>query len=174
MTSGARTGFNATLEDWGRFGEFVARDGRLSNGKQLVPAGWFDQAASWTKALNSVSAAHPQGIYGYQWWNNAIPANAQHVQPTPQEGLQGSLWALGIDGQVIMVNRAEHLVIVQWSTWPQAEPSFNAQPLESGADVQRHCPRIALISPAPCRSAGEERIGHSAPDAATALSFSHR
>jgi hypothetical protein len=51
---------NATLEDWGRFGEFVARDGRLSNGKQLVPTGWFDQAASWTKALNSVSAAHPE------------------------------------------------------------------------------------------------------------------
>jgi CubicO group peptidase (beta-lactamase class C family) len=42
-------------------------------------------------------------------------------------GLKGSLWALGIYGQVIMVNRAEHLVIVQWSTWPQAEPSFNAQ-----------------------------------------------
>ena len=124
-------GFNATLEDWGRFGEFVARDGRLSNGKQLVPTGWFDQAASWTKALNSVSAAHPEGIYGYQWWNNAIPANAQNVQPTPQEGLKGSLWALGIYGQVIMVNRAEHLVIVQWSTWPQAEPSFNAQPLEA-------------------------------------------
>ena len=59
-------GFNATLEGWGRFGEFVARDGRLSNGKQLVPTGWFDQAASWTKALNSVSAAHPEGIYGYQ------------------------------------------------------------------------------------------------------------
>lgn len=91
-------GFNATLEDWGRFGEFVARDGRLSNGKQLVPTGWFDQAASWTKALNSVSAAHPEGIYGYQWWNNAIPANAQNVQPTPQEGLKGSLWALGIYG----------------------------------------------------------------------------
>ena len=32
-------GFNATLEDWGRF---VARDGRLGNGKQL-PAGWFDR-----------------------------------------------------------------------------------------------------------------------------------
>ena len=113
-------GFNATLEDWGRFGEFVARDGRLSNGKQLVPTGWFDQAASWTKALNSGSAAHPEGIYGYQWWNNAIPANAQNVQPTPQEGLKGSLWALGIYGQVILVNRAEHLGIVQCSTWPQA------------------------------------------------------
>nr|VXZ82302.1 Uncharacterised protein [Klebsiella pneumoniae] len=108
-------GFNATLEDWGRFGEFVARDGRLSNGKQLVPTGWFDQAASWTKALNSVSAAHPEGIYGYQWWNNAIPANAQNVQPTPQEGLKGSLWALGIYGGDHGEPRGTP-VIVQWST----------------------------------------------------------
>ncbi|TCW17921.1 CubicO group peptidase (beta-lactamase class C family) [Raoultella sp. BIGb0138] len=124
-------GFNATLEDWGRFGEFVARDGRLPNGKRLVPDGWFDQSSAWTTALNSVSPAHPEGIYGYQWWNNAIPQNAKNVAPTPQEGLKGSLWALGIYGQVIMVNRAEHLVIVQWSTWPQAEPSFTAQPLEA-------------------------------------------
>jgi CubicO group peptidase (beta-lactamase class C family) len=35
----------------------------------------------------------------------------------------------GIYGQVIMVNRAEHLVIVQWSTWPQAESFF--KPLEA-------------------------------------------
>ncbi len=55
-------------------------------------------------------------------------------------------WRWGSMASVIMVNRAEHLVIVQWSTWPQAEPSFNAQPLEACADVQRHCPRIALIS----------------------------
>lgn len=30
-----------------------------------------------------------------------------------------------------MDNPAEQLVIVQWSTWLQAEPSFNAQPLEA-------------------------------------------
>nr|VUD32703.1 putative beta-lactamase [Raoultella sp. NCTC 9187] len=65
-------GFNATLEDWGRFGEFVARDGRLANGKALVPDGWFDMASAWTQAQKSVSAAHPEGIYGFQWWNNAI------------------------------------------------------------------------------------------------------
>lgn len=124
-------GFNATLEDWGRFGEFVARDGRLANGKALVPDGWFDMASAWTQAQKSVSAAHPEGIYGFQWWNNAIPANAKNVEPTAQQGLKDSLWALGIYGQVIMVNRAEHLVIVQWSTWPQAEPSFSAQPLEA-------------------------------------------
>ena len=32
---------------------------------------------------------------------------------------------------MIMVNQKENLVIVQWSTWPQAEPSFSAQPLEA-------------------------------------------
>ena len=124
-------GFNATLEDWGRFGEFILNEGRLPDGKQILPDNWVNDAATWTQAKHSVSAAHPEGIYGYQWWNNAIPANAQHVVPTSAEGLKHSLWALGIYGQIIMVNRAENLVIVQWSTWPQAEPSFSAQPLEA-------------------------------------------
>ncbi|NIG20175.1 serine hydrolase [Pantoea sp. Al-1710] len=124
-------GFNATLEDWGRFGEFILNEGRLHDGKQILPDNWVNDAATWTQAKDSVSAAHPEGIYGYQWWNNAIPANAQHVVPTAAEGLKHSLWALGIYGQIIMVNRAENLVIVQWSTWPQAEPSFSAQPLEA-------------------------------------------
>ncbi|VFS84252.1 Uncharacterised protein [Kluyvera cryocrescens] len=66
-----------------------------------------------------------------QWWNNEVPANAKNVVPTARDSLKGSMWALGIFGQMIMVNRAENLVIVQWSTWPQAEPSFSAQPLEA-------------------------------------------
>lgn len=124
-------GFNATLEDWGRFGQFILNEGKLADGESLLPKHWIDDAANWTQAKNSVSAGHPQGIYGYQWWNNEIPANAKQVSPAPDEGLKGSLWALGIYGQIIMVNRAENLVIVQWSTWPQAEPSFSAQPLEA-------------------------------------------
>jgi len=124
-------GFNATLEDWGRFGEFVMSGGQLPDGKTILPEHWLEQATDWNKAKNSVSAAHPEGIYGYQWWNNAVPANAKNVTPAPSESLKGSMWALGIYGQVIMVNRAENLVIVQWSTWPQAEPDFSAQPLEA-------------------------------------------
>lgn len=124
-------GFNATLEDWGRFGEFVMNGGRLPDGQQILPPHWLQQAADWTHASNSVSAGHPDGIYGYQWWNNAVPANATAVRPTAAESLKGSLWALGIYGQIIMVNPAEKLVIVQWSTWPQAEPDFAAQPLEA-------------------------------------------
>ena len=124
-------GFNATLEDWGRFGEFVLNDGKLPNGKAILPEGWVAQSAGWTHAKGSVSAAHPKGLYGYQWWNNEVPVNAKNVTPAPDSSLKDSLWALGIFGQMIMVNRAENLVIVQWSTWPQAEPSFSAQPLEA-------------------------------------------
>lgn len=124
-------GFNATLEDWGRFGEFVLNDGRLPDGTQILAKNWIAQSADWNTAKNSVSAAHPQGIYGYQWWNNEVPVNAKAVVPRPEDSLKDSMWALGIFGQMIMVNRAENLVIVQWSTWPQAEPSFSAQPLEA-------------------------------------------
>ncbi|KZQ28738.1 hypothetical protein A3464_16645 [Enterobacter genomosp. O] len=60
-----------------------------------------------------------------------MPANATGVEPAAQDSLKGSLWALGIFGQMIVVNQKENLVIVQWSTWPQAEPSFSAQPLEA-------------------------------------------
>ena len=124
-------GFNATLEDWGRFGEFILHNGVLPNGEQILPENWVAESSNWTRATGSVSAGHPNGLYGYQWWNNEVPVNASNVEPAPQASLQHSLWALGIFGQMIMVNQAENLVIVQWSTWPQAEPSFSAQPLEA-------------------------------------------
>lgn len=124
-------GFNATLEDWGRFGQFILNNGTLPNGKTILPENWIRQSSGWTKAKGSVSDAHPEGLYGYQWWNNEVPANAAGVEPTAKDSLKGSLWALGIFGQMIVVNPKENLVIVQWSTWPQAEPSFSAQPLEA-------------------------------------------
>ncbi|OUS58956.1 serine hydrolase [Enterobacter kobei] len=123
--------FNATLEDWGRFGQFILHNGTLPGGKQILPEGWVKQSSDWTQAKGSVSAAHPNGLYGYQWWNNEVPVNATDVAPKVDNSLKGSLWALGIFGQMIMVNQKENLVIVQWSTWPQAEPSFSAQPLEA-------------------------------------------
>lgn len=32
---------------------------------------------------------------------------------------------------MLAINRSEDLVMVQWSTWPVAEPSFSAQPAEA-------------------------------------------
>ncbi|MGV8577418.1 serine hydrolase, partial [Pseudomonas aeruginosa] len=73
-------GFNATLEDWGRFGEFILHNGTLPNGKQILPEDWVAQSSHWTRAAGSVSAAHPNGIYGFQWWNNEVPVNATNVE----------------------------------------------------------------------------------------------
>jgi len=57
-------GFNATLEDWGRFGQFILHNGTLPGGKQILPEGWVKQSSDWTQAKGSGSAAHPNGLYG--------------------------------------------------------------------------------------------------------------
>lgn len=124
-------GFNATLTDWGRFGLYVMRNGELPDGTKTLPEGWVRDARTWTTARNSVTASHPEGSYGYQWWNNSIAADAGDVSPPRTPAMAENLWALGIFGQVIMVDQAQQLVIVQWSTWPQAEPAFDTLPLET-------------------------------------------
>lgn len=123
-------GFNATLEDWGKFGLFIANNGVLPDGKKILPDHWTQDARTWNKATNSVTVKHPDGTYGYEWWNNSVPANYQGKY-TDKLKSNDTMWALGIFGQIIMVNQKENLVIVQWSTWPQAEPSFDNQPLEA-------------------------------------------
>ncbi|RKS87530.1 CubicO group peptidase (beta-lactamase class C family) [Orbus hercynius] len=123
-------GFNAVLEDWGKFGLFIASDGTLPDGTKILPDHWVKEARTWNQAENSITPSHPDGSYGYEWWNNRIPANLTTTNPNVLKS-SDTLWALGIFGQMIMVNQVENLVIVQWSTWPKAEPSFSAQPLES-------------------------------------------
>lgn len=118
-------GFNATLADWGRFGLFVLNDGVLPSGERALPDGWVREASDWSAA--SRSPEHPGGAYGYQWWNNELPQDGEKPSATDTE----CLWALGIFGQMLAINRGENLVMVQWSTWPMAEPSFSAQPAEA-------------------------------------------
>ncbi|WP_194790755.1 serine hydrolase domain-containing protein [Pseudomonas sp. UFMG81] len=113
-------GFNATLRDWGRFGEFVLSGGQLANGEKLLPDDWIARSTHWTTAKGSVTAAAPNGQYGYQWWYNA-PASDTDAEPKQTTNSDKTFWALGIYGQTIAINPAEHLVMVQWSTWKNAE-----------------------------------------------------
>jgi len=112
-------GFNATLRDWGRFGLFVAAGGKLSNGAELLPPDWMTQSTTWSKARGSVTSATPEGQYGYQWWFVAPDPSRGATQAT--ETAKQSFWAEGIYGQSIAINPSEHLVMVQWSTWKEAE-----------------------------------------------------
>lgn len=136
-------GFNATLEDWGKFGLFVMNNGTLPDGRQILPKNWVKDSRNWNQAKNSVSKLHPEGSYGYEWWNNSVPASVNDVSPKTGLNSQDSMWALGIYGQIIMVNQKEKLVIVQWSTWPKAEPSFLEQPLEASLMFNAIANRLA-------------------------------
>jgi CubicO group peptidase (beta-lactamase class C family) len=113
-------GFNATLRDWGRFGLFVAAGGKLPSGEELLPSDWIAQSVTWTKAHGSVTPAAPAGQYGYQWWFAGLDPNLQDTDNAMQTAQQ-SFWAEGIYGQAIAINPIQKLVMVQWSTWRNAE-----------------------------------------------------
>jgi CubicO group peptidase (beta-lactamase class C family) len=114
-------GFNASLRDWGRFGLFAERGGRLSDGTQLLPDGWIKQATTWVRAPGSITPATPDGQYGFQWWYN--PGTPAAGDPDGALSVaRHSYWALGIYGQAIAIDPVEHVVMVQWSAWPAANP----------------------------------------------------
>ena len=113
-------GFNATLRDWARFGQFVMSGGQLPGGEKLLPDDWIARSTHWTQAKGSVTEAAPNGQYGYQWWYNAPAADAK-LEPKNTATSDQTFWALGIYGQTIAINPAQKLVMVQWSTWKNAE-----------------------------------------------------
>jgi CubicO group peptidase (beta-lactamase class C family) len=113
-------GFNATLRDWGRFALFVANGGKLASGEELLPADWIRQSTDWNKAQGSVTPATPDGQFGYQWWNVSADPTRPRTDDT-RETSRETMWAEGIYGQVLAINPAEKLVMVQWSTWKNAE-----------------------------------------------------
>jgi CubicO group peptidase (beta-lactamase class C family) len=104
----AGSGLGATLRDYGRFGLLVQQDGFI-DGKQIVPAGWFQQAGS----------AHRIGgksvDYGYLWW--PVPAG----DPTHR----GAFQAKGIFGQHLYINPRQKLVIVVLSARPKPDSAIS-------------------------------------------------
>ena len=86
-------GLNLTTRDYARFGLMVAQMGRLK-GRQIVPANWI-------AAATRPSAPTPEGArrYGLHWW---MPADAR----------EGEVFAQGIYGQYLYIDRARGAVIV--------------------------------------------------------------
>lgn len=92
-------GFNATLRDYGRFGQMI-----LDNGAGIVPAAWIEttrNGASWGEAY---SAAFP-GSYRNQFWI--------------EDEASRNLMCRGVFGQLIHVNFDARIVTVKLSTYPE-------------------------------------------------------
>ena len=93
------SGIMATLRDYARFGEFIRRDGMIGD-RRLLPEGWVAEAGSPKRYGSNVKD------YGYMWWPVEAPAGSI---------LHGAFAAQGIFGQYLHINRAEQVVIAQWS-----------------------------------------------------------
>lgn len=112
-------GFNATLRDYARFGQFVMEEGQLNTGEKLLPDHWTQHATDWTQANGSVSRNYPKGIFGYQWWNS----KAKQGSPLTTKNADATFWAFGIFGQMMAINPKDKIVMMQWTTWDTATPS---------------------------------------------------
>lgn len=99
-------GFNATLRDFGRFGQMML-DGGRANGKQILPEQWVRESTA--PALNLEG---PMGGYGYQWWT--LPDSAAYM-------------AIGLQGQYIFVDPDTQTVVVKLSYFPPGDERAGAE-----------------------------------------------
>jgi CubicO group peptidase (beta-lactamase class C family) len=97
------SGLSATLRDYGRFGMFLAGDGK-AGGEQILPDGWVKEAGS-PKVVGGKSVD-----YGYMLW--PIPNRRGTLHEDAFE-------AVGIFGQHIYVNPREQVVVVVWGALPK-------------------------------------------------------
>jgi CubicO group peptidase (beta-lactamase class C family) len=95
-------GFNATLRDWGRFGQMVL-DGGVADGRRIVSENWI--AVSTEPATEENIG---RGGYGLQWWT--MPDSDAFA-------------AIGLQGQYVYIDPASRTVVVKLSYFPPGDNS---------------------------------------------------
>ena len=136
----AGAGVNATLRDYGRFGQFILGGGTAA-GKPVLPAGWVAEAShpradSPANGYGKLYPDYPLG-YGYFWWS--YPKG-----PVALPNHEGAFEGEGIFGQILYLNPAERMVVVIWSAWPEPDAAprwaesraFLAGVIEAARDVK--------------------------------------
>ena len=94
----AEGGFNATLRDYGRFGQLI-----LDNGGGVIPADWI--------------AATRTGKHGPNF-NPSLPEGSYHNQFWIEDPRSRSLMCRGVFGQLIHIDWDNRMVVVKLSTYP--------------------------------------------------------
>ncbi|MBB3226522.1 CubicO group peptidase (beta-lactamase class C family) [Luteibacter sp. Sphag1AF] len=107
------SGVSATLADYARMGQFLL-DGGVAQGKPVLADGWLADA---TRSHADIGL--PGRGYGYQWWT-----------------FDGGRYAgIGIFGQLLWVDPARRLVIVQLAAWPVATDAVQARDRQAFVDA---------------------------------------
>ena len=106
-------GLNIRTRDYARFGQMVLDGGRVG-AEQIVPENWLRMS---TSALAPPPVGgRTLGGYGYQWW---LPVNHDD-----------EVYAIGVYGQFIFIDRKARVVIVKTS----ADVNFKAENSRSEID----------------------------------------
>ena len=109
-------GMSAALCDLARFGAMIARDGTSLNNHRVVPEAWIEDSFAGGPDSREAFASSPDGarmpggMYRNQFWF-----------PWPDRQV---LLCLGINGQMIYVDRATGLVAAKLSSWPTPQDSW--------------------------------------------------
>lgn len=108
-------GISASVRDLARFGQLLLDDGNR-DGQQVVPATWLRQLRGVDQDIRDAFAASgheavlPGGWYRNQFW--MVPGPSGIVQ-----------LAIGIHGQMILVDDQTRTVAAKLSTWPKPQNS---------------------------------------------------
>lgn len=99
-------GFNATLRDFGRFGQMLLNDGQ-ANGNRILSKDWIEDIQNAENVLfnEPYTLTTPNGGYRNQFWIEDVD--------------QKIFMARGVFGQLIYVDPAHDMVMVQLSSWPE-------------------------------------------------------
>lgn len=97
------SGFNATLRDYARFGQFVLNGGKVGSDR-IVPENWFSDAGT------SKQVGGKLQNYGYMWWTFGPDSAPVH---------KGAFKGEGIFGQFLYINPRERVVVAVWSSRPK-------------------------------------------------------
>lgn len=89
-------GLGLTSRDYARFGQMVLEDGRVG-GVEVVPEVWVAEMTA--PSAPAAPGARDGGGYGYQWW-------------IPPAGGRAEVFARGVYGQYIWIDRARDAVVV--------------------------------------------------------------
>jgi len=111
-----RTGghFNATLRDYARLAIVLANDGVRPDDpdrRQIIPTDYLVEATDWHKGPDAFRPGIPSPLfgYGYQFW--LFPGEKRRFA------------MLGVYGQMIFIDPAQKLVMVQMSAAADAKPA---------------------------------------------------
>ena len=92
-------GFNATLRDYGRFGQMI-----LNDGGGIVPAAWIEATRNGGRHGPEYWSILAQGSYKNQFWL--------------EDPYARTLMCVGVFGQLIWISFEHRMVVVKLSTWP--------------------------------------------------------